>query len=504
MLVTTLMPAALGGSWFYFLLALTAGAILFNLCSMAYYTYFHALRKIPGPWLPASSSLWIRWQRWHGNLAFATDEFLSRYGPVVRISPNMVVINDTPSLQAIFARQDLDTAPTAVRALRIGGHDWTVTFPQNDIARDRRRPVMFATTTKAMRYWHPIFEDNVHKMIRELGQSHGERSEDIVYHLRLATFQNSTVVMAGSHTRLEPDNFPHTVGEYNFLVVWRLCLPEWIFEWLKWSPFSGARFRVRSSDALYHLGEAVCQEAERADPADPDEVPTLYKLLLEKKGNHIDWSHSAISAEMAGQILAATETTSSALTFIFYELAKNQSLFKELQKELLKNPGNHSLDRLKLLCACISEGLRFRPPVAFTASRVAPAGGIDVFGHYLPAGTVLATQSLSMSRQRPDLFPNYDVFDPTRWLNDDDLSERRKHSAPFGVGARRCPGGNMALYQMRLILAEVVRAFDVTIAPETTPDSMRPFEANGFRSRYDRCRLIFSPCAVADTAEIKI
>lgn len=195
---------------------------------------------------------------------------------------------------------------------------------------------------------------------------------------------------------------------------------------------------------------------------------------------------------MAGQILAATETTSSALAFIFYELAKNQALLQELYQELASS-STQNLEELKLLNACISEGLRFRPPVALTGSRLAPKGGLDILGYYIPAGTVITTQSLSLSRQRPDLFPNYNTYDPTRWLDEDMLAERRKHSAPFGVGARRCPGGNMAIFQMRMILAAVVRAFRIEVAPETTPQSMEPFEANGFRSRYDECYLMFKP-----------
>ena len=43
-----------------------------------------------------------------------------------------------------------------------------------------------------------------------------------------------------------------------------------------------------------------------------------------------------------------------------------------------------------------------------------------MLGYHLPAGTVVTTQSLSLSRQRPDLFPNYDEFDPARWLCDDE------------------------------------------------------------------------------------
>lgn len=491
MLFTTII-ALLDIGWAQVLALAFITTLLLWVTQTIYYTRLCRLSRIPGPWFPASSSLWIRWQRWHGNLSFTADDLLTRYGPIVRISPNMVILNDIPSLQSVFSRLDLDTAPRAVRALRIGGHEWTVTYPQNAVARERRRPVMVATTSKALRYWHPIFEDNTVKMADDLGRSQGHESEDIVHHLRIATLRNSQVVMAGSHARIAEDNFPHTVGEYNFLVVWRLCLPEWVFTWMKYGPFLHPKERIQSSGKLFKLGHEICQQAELADPSDPDDVPSVYKLLTEKREKGVPWSESEIGAEMAGQVLAATETTSSALAFIFYELARNQSLLNAVYQDVIGVP-NDSLEDAKLLGACISEGLRFRPPVAFTGSRVVPKGGLEVLGYYLPEGTVVTTQSLSLSRQRPDLFPNYDVFDPTRWLNEANSQELRRHSAPFGVGARRCPGGNMAIYQMRLILAIVIRRFKIEVAPETTLESMTPFEANGFRSRYDNCHLTFWP-----------
>ena len=473
-------------------LALLAVFALYKTFQMLYWSQLHVLSKIPGPRFPAASSLWIRWQRWHGRLSFEADGLLSKYGPIVRIAPKLVLLNDVQSVQSLFVRQDIDTAPKAIRALRIGGHDWTVTYPQNPVARSRRRPVMVATTTKALRYWQPMFEKNINQMVVNLGESQGKSPEDIVYHLRIATLLNSQIVMAGSQTNLEPGDFPHVVGEYNFLVVWRLCLPEWLFEWLKLSPFRHAAYRVRSSDYLFHLGQEIVEEAEKgAGTGGESEVPVYEQLMENMKGE----SKTEMSAEMAGQILAATETTSSALAFIFYYLAQEPSLVEAMYKELQSVQGFNDLENLKLLNACITEGLRFRPPVALTGSRVIPRGGLNILGYYLPAGTVVTTQSLSLSRQRPDLFPNYDEFDPTRWLDDDSEqhTERRRCLAPFGMGARRCPGGNMATYQMRMILAAVVREFRLSVAPETTPLSMKPFEANGFRSRYDACRLVFTP-----------
>lgn len=469
----------------------------FQVFKMIYNANVHLLRKIPGPWISSATSLWIRWQRWNGRLSFRADDLLYKYGPLVRISPSLVLINDAESVERIFTRKDLDTAPTSIRALRVGGHDWTVTYPQHHVARLRRHPVMLATTTKNLKYWHQTFVDNINAMVHKLRLSEGRRSEDIVYHLRICTLKNSLVIMGGSAIDLEPGDFPRVVGEYNFLVVWRLCLPGWLYGWLKVGPFPFPRFRIKSSNKLFDIGREICDQARIHAQRVVDEVPSVYDLLNDPTAKYPTqtWDEDEMSAEMAGQLLAATETTSSALAFIFYEISRNQDLQQKVYEELLNLGPDGELDSLKLLDACIKEGLRFRPPVALTGSRLVPKGGLTVLGYYLPEGTVVTTQSLSMSRQRRDLFPDYDVFNPDRWLREDGAADMRKLLVPFGVGARRCPGGNMALYQMRLIIAATIRAFNITTASETTPEKMEPFEANGYRSRHDRCDLVFTPRA---------
>lgn len=223
---------------------------------------------------------------------------------------------------------------------------------------------------------------------------------------------------------LEPGDFLPIVGENNFLVVWRLCLTDWIFKWLKLSPLGHAKFRVKSRGLLFKLGESIASEAEKADPIDRDEVPTVYQLLMKKQGKRIEWTLNEIRAEMASQVFAGKEANSSALSFIFYKRIKNSSLQESVQNELSTdvdkgNPGN-----LELLSACVTEGLRIRPPVTLTGGQLVPNGVINILGYYIPAGTVVTTQSLSMSWQRPDIFPRYNVFDPAWWLQEDQIAER--------------------------------------------------------------------------------
>lgn len=190
---------------------ISAGIVLFVLTSavkMIYRVHMHPLRSVPGPWISSATSLWIRWQRWHGRLSFEADKLMAKYGPIVRISPNLVILNDPESVEKVFIRKDLDTSPTSIRALRVGGHDWTVTYPQHPVARSRRHPVMIATTTKNLKLRHQVFVDYIEAMVRDLAKSGGKKSEDIVHHLRICTLKNSQVIMGGSAVDIDTTDFP--------------------------------------------------------------------------------------------------------------------------------------------------------------------------------------------------------------------------------------------------------------------------------------------------------
>ena len=74
------------------------------------------------------------------------------------------------------------------------------------------------------------------------------------------------------------------------------------------------------------------------------------------------------------------------------------------------------------------------------------------------------------------VFPSPDTFLPERWLdtstNAADLFKMAQHMMPFGTGARVCGGQNFALGMMRVVVAAVVRNFDVVAPPETNERSM--------------------------------
>jgi cytochrome P450 len=101
----------------------------------------------------------------------------------------------------------------------------------------------------------------------------------------------------------------------------------------------------------------------------------------------------------------------------------------------------------------------------------------DLMGFELPPGTIVATQAWSMHRNA-SIFPSPETFLPERWLDSDKagsaerLSRMNQYLMPFGTGSRVCGGQNLAQVMMRIVIAYIVRNFDVVAADETNEQSM--------------------------------
>jgi cytochrome P450 len=132
--------------------------------------------------------------------------------------------------------------------------------------------------------------------------------------------------------------------------------------------------------------------------------------------------------------------------------------------------------------AVLRETLRLHPVAPLVVRRLT-SDAADGDGFRLPEGTAVGVWLHAVHRD-PEFWDQPDAFTPRRWLvdgdgdgggADDELPQvRRKGSAfmPFAAGPRACVGQHLAWVFMRVMLAQLVCAFE--FAPGDERDPMTP------------------------------
>src|ERR1700744_3932950 len=92
-------------------------------------------------------------------------------------------------------------------------------------------------------------------------------------------------------------------------------------------------------------------------------------------------------------------------------------------------------------------------------SRACPSPGGSYQGFHLPAGTIISSSTL-LHHRNEIVFPNSEVFDPTRWLGpSEEVKLKETYLVPFSKGSRGCLGLNLSYAEMHIAIAGFIRRF---------------------------------------------
>ena len=185
------------------------------------------------------------------------------------------------------------------------------------------------------------------------------------------------------------------------------------------------------------------------------------------EGDGLGMSDSQVRDEAMTMFVASHETTATAMTWVWYSLAKHPAIQRRLQDELRevldgRVPSYSDIKRLTYTRMVIAESMRVYPPVWAITRRAV----VDyAFGPWLvPAGTTIGMSQYVMHRD-PRYYPEPDRFDPNRWT-DAEIAKRPRYSYfPFGGGPRLCIGEKFAWMEATLILACLCQSWEAHLAP---------------------------------------
>jgi cytochrome P450 len=206
-----------------------------------------------------------------------------------------------------------------------------------------------------------------------------------------------------------------------------------------------ARFKPLQRD-LRRVDQPIYDEiSHRRQAADLAERDDILSLLLQAR--HEDgspMSDKELRDELLTLLTAGHETTATALAWAVERLVRHPHKLARLTEEVRADENGY-------LDAVVAETLRLRPVISVVARRLTEP--VEIGGWPLPAGVAVAP-SIYLLHRRPDLYPNPDRFEPERFL---DEPPGTYNWIPFGGGVRRCLGAAFAQFEMRTVLAELVR-----------------------------------------------
>ncbi|CAH2094089.1 unnamed protein product [Euphydryas editha] len=164
-----------------------------------------------------------------------------------------------------------------------------------------------------------------------------------------------------------------------------------------------------------------------------------------KKTVNLDVDDNLLISQCIMFFGAGFETTATTLTFLLYELSKNQKVQSRVIEEVDDYYKRHKgkieydcLNEMSFSQACVNETLRIYPVLGFVTREVSEEYTLPT-GLQLEKGTRIHVPVFYMHRN-PEYFPEPEEFRPERFYGDAEKNIIPYTFMPFGEGSRICIG----------------------------------------------------------------
>lgn len=234
-------------------------------------------------------------------------------------------------------------------------------------------------------------------------------------------------------------------------------------------PTPGNRQAIRDKAAMYGLVDDLIAD-RRSNPREGEDLVNLLLGAQDPEGGQ-GLTDGEVRDQALIFLLAGHETTSTALTFAFHLLGHHPKVQQRLQEEVAAVAGDRPLrlDDVRALSYCtmvLKETMRLYPS-AHAIGRMNHRD--DVIGGYpIPAGSTVVVSPWATHRH-PRIWDNPATFDPERFTLQREAARHRYAYFPFGGGPRACIGQYFSMLEAVVVLAEVMRAFNVRTQPDAVP-----------------------------------
>lgn len=255
----------------------------------------------------------------------------------------------------------------------------------------------------------------------------------------------------------------------------------------------GSERKLKKSVKLVHesVAEIIRTKKAEIEKGRKSSKDLLVRLL---EAGH---EETVVRDMVISMIMAGRDTTSAAMTWLFWLLSKNREQEALLVKEVKRKDHRSEfldyefLKEMKFLKACLCESMRLYPPVAWDSKHAASA---DVLpdGTHVRKGDRVTYFPYGMGRMKGLWGEDCGEFKPQRWFCDEESVNgvlkcvNPYKFAVFQAGPRVCLGREMAFIEMEYVVASILKRFVISPVCDEEPrfvPLLTAHMAGGFKVR---------------------
>ncbi|KAF4461590.1 Trichodiene oxygenase [Fusarium albosuccineum] len=460
--------------------------------------YFHPLSRFPGPKICAASRIYeFYWDSvQHGRFWAKLPDVHRQYGPIVRIGPNEIHIEDSEYFDTIFGFRPLNKEAMTAKQFGINH----ALFGVEDYKAYTKKRAAFGdafSRSKLLKLQDQINEEIEKGCTWIEEQSNKGEAVDLAYLYRAVPAEIITEYLLGQRFGfLEDVQTTKNLYDKRMDRIFGLShlgrfIPKEI-------PLFAALFRQLAKRAIglndpgsafldyFLLAQKLVKKVvdRHNDPSSKSEGisrHTVFDDFLDSSLPQEEKQSGPLTQQAVAIWSGGWDTVGFSLTLGTYSVLQNPKIKERLQGELkdawknaADSPVMSVLDNLPYLNAVIKETFRMGPGALCRLSRVNPTSPEVYHDWQIPPNTIISMSIPDVLSDKAIWGPDAETFRPERWLGRTDLD---RYLVTFSKGTRICPGIELAWIEVRVIIATLFRRYNLDIHPGSgiTGDDIMPY-----------------------------
>ncbi|GMI80493.1 RED ELONGATED 1, SUPERROOT 2, ALTERED TRYPTOPHAN REGULATION 4, RUNT 1, cytochrome P450, family 83 [Hibiscus trionum] len=399
-----------------------------------------------------------------------------KFGPLVFLrlgfKPTLVV-SSAKMAEEVMKTHDLDfcSRPNLRGARRLSYNTSDLSYsPYSEYWKEMRKTCVVHLFSRVQEYL-PIREDEVARLIGKICRLSIE-SKAVNLSEAMACLSSSIICRVGFGKRFDDEGAEisrfHGLLKESEAMFTSFSFADY-FPFMGWADrFTGFLTRLDKNfqelDTFYQELIDEHLDPNRLTPEREDIVDVLLRLWKNRE-LRFDFTMGHVKAILMDVFIAGTDTTTATVIWVMCFLMKNTECLKKTQAEVRDLIGEKGfvneddVQGLIYLKAVIKETFRLQP----TAPLLVPRETLrkcSIGGYQVPAKTLVHVNAWAIGRDL-ETWENPEEFCPERFIGSSiDYKGQHFELIPFGAGRRVCPGMQMGVAAVELVLANLLYMFN--------------------------------------------